>query len=85
MSRIHTIYGVIITPLETSVSRMEINGPLPTDQDSILEICRKCSEYSELWNEVMEGYLPALIFDGDTGDRISLNTDQKPALHLVKS
>lgn len=85
MSRVHIIYAVVITPYETSVSRMEMDCPLPADQESILEICRKCAEHSALWNDVLEGHLPALIFDGDTGDRISINTDEKPQLYLVKS
>ena len=69
-----TIYAVIADQLSSELTRMEVNFKLTDlDEEGILNFVKELAESVPAWNDVLDKKRIGMIFDAESGDKITCN------------
>lgn len=70
----HTIYAVATSSTDTDIKKVILSTELTNlELDDVQNLIEAFCETSQLWLEVLEGQALAVLFDGETGNRIRIN------------
>lgn len=73
-----TMFAVIADKLSTEVTQFKFSSKLTELKESDIQVVvENLAEHNGAWRDVLKGTRIALIFDAESGDKISINRDSK--------